>query len=527
MQQKPFAVQGGDTSRRSRRDGLAVVGVLHVAGGEDAFDRGLRRSRLDLDVAFGVERQLFGEKFRVGVMADRQEESRDVDLPLRAVVPAQQRARYARVVAQHLGGVVLEQHFDVRRVEHPLLHRLRGAQVGFAHDQVDLAAERCEVGGLLAGRVAAAHHGHVLFAVEKSVARGAGADALPAEFGLGRETEVFGRGSRGDDQRFGLDLLLAVDHDVERTRREVGARDVARADVGAEPLGLPAHQPHQVGTAHAVGMSREILDVGGRRQLSARFDAFVKHRLEVGARGVDGGGGPCGAAADDQDSYLFFHGIGCCLHVSIIIRSKFRQASSQVVEFRPAAVFPHPDDAFGRRVVDDLVFGRDDVASLAVDQPHPRWGLDLGASFAEIPGPGVLRPDYGVVLSVHEPESLVVLDADQPFEDVARPAVARQAAVRGVDGLRVADAHRVGRPADLFAQAFEGRAVSRRAEMRVVVAQRHEPPARPAQVSGPEVVVREVQLPQGRFEGVERREQPLRGFRVECFGERFARGKVL
>ena len=101
---------------RSRRDGLAVVGVLHVAGGEDAFDRGLRRSRLDLDVAFGVERQLFGEKFRVGVMADRQEESRDVDLPLRAVVPAQQRARYARVVAQHLGGVVLEQHFDVRRV---------------------------------------------------------------------------------------------------------------------------------------------------------------------------------------------------------------------------------------------------------------------------------------------------------------------------------------------------------------------------------------------------------------------------
>ena len=63
--------------------------------------------------------------------------------------------------------------------------------------------------------------------------------------------------------------------------------------------------------------------------------------------------------------------------------------------------------------------------------------------------------------------------------------------------------------------------------MRVVVAQRHEPPARPAQVPGPEVVVREVQLPQGRFEGVERREQPLRGFRVERFGERFARGKVL
>ena len=38
-------------------------------------------------------------------------------------------------------------------------------------------------------------------------------------------------------------------------------------------------------------MPREILDIGRRRELPARLDAFVKHRSEVGARGIDGGGG--------------------------------------------------------------------------------------------------------------------------------------------------------------------------------------------------------------------------------------------
>ena len=142
------------------------MGVLDVAGGEDPFDVGLRRTRLDLDVPLGVEFQLVAEKFRVGVVADGQKESRDVDRHLRAVVLTQQGSRDARFVAQHLGGVVLEQHLDVGGVEHPLLHRLRSAQVGLADDHVDLPAERRQVGCLLAGRVAAADHRHVLLAVE-------------------------------------------------------------------------------------------------------------------------------------------------------------------------------------------------------------------------------------------------------------------------------------------------------------------------------------------------------------------------
>ena len=88
--------------------GLRVVRVADVARGEDAFDVGYRRARFDLDVAFGVELQLVAEQLRVGMVPDGQEEARDVDLHLLAVVAAKQCARHARLVAQYLGGVVVE-----------------------------------------------------------------------------------------------------------------------------------------------------------------------------------------------------------------------------------------------------------------------------------------------------------------------------------------------------------------------------------------------------------------------------------
>ena len=119
------------------------------------------------------------------MVADGHEESRNGERPFLAVVVADRDARDARVVAQHFGGVVFEEHFDVGGVHHAVLHRLRGAQVGFAYDHVDLPADRSQIGGLLAGSVAAAHDRHVLLAVEEAVAGGAGAHALSPVFRLG------------------------------------------------------------------------------------------------------------------------------------------------------------------------------------------------------------------------------------------------------------------------------------------------------------------------------------------------------
>ena len=190
-------------------------------------------------------------------------------------------------------------------MEDALLHRLRGAQIGLAHNHVDLAAERGEVGGLLAGRVAAADHRHILLAVEEAVARGAGAHAHPPEARLRRKAQVLGRGARRDNQRLGPELLLSVDLDAEGALREVDARYDARAYVGAEALGLTPQVGHHLVAVHPLGIAREVFDFGGGGELSAGLDALVEYGRQVGARGVDARGVSRRAAAYNQDFDLF------------------------------------------------------------------------------------------------------------------------------------------------------------------------------------------------------------------------------
>ena len=69
---------------------------------------------------------------------------------------------------------------------------------------------------------------------------------------------------------------------------------------GAEMLRLLLHVLHQVGAVDALRESREILHQGGERELSAGFVAADDQRLQIGARGVDGGR-IAGAAGTDND----------------------------------------------------------------------------------------------------------------------------------------------------------------------------------------------------------------------------------
>ena len=309
-QQETFAVEGGDAARACGRDGLTVVGILDVTRGEDSFECRLRCSRLGYDVAFGVESELAGEDLGVGVVAYGEEESRDVDYGLLTRGVAQTRTRHALLVAKHLDGVVLEHHLDVGRLEYTLLHGLRCAQEGFAHDHVDLTAERCQICGLLARRVAAAHDGYILLAVEESVACGAGADAAAAVARLRLQPEITCRGSRGDDDAFGLDLLLAVDGGRIGALVKVYGRDDTRTHVGAETLCLKFHLVHQVGTRYSLGEAREVLDLGCGCELAARLDTLIKYGADICACGIYCGRISCGAAAYDKTFYVFgFHGI--------------------------------------------------------------------------------------------------------------------------------------------------------------------------------------------------------------------------
>ena len=291
-------------------------------------------------------------------MADGQKESADIDRELLARRVAQSRARHAVGIAQHLDGVVFEQHFDVGGVHDSLLHRLGGAQERFAHDHVDLAADRCQIRSLLASRVAAAHHGHVLLAVEEAVARGAGAHAHAAQAGFRLQSEIFGRGSRGDYHALGLDAMLAVHRDAERTVGEVDVGHHAEAHVGSEALRLTFQVVHHRGARYALGVTREILDFGGGRKLPARLYSLVNDGVEVGARSVYGRGVARGAASYYKalglfhECYVFY--IRCEIKLQdmnflqktqIICLKRSRRGVGARCAFLPVARHPKPPKA--------------------------------------------------------------------------------------------------------------------------------------------------------------------------------------
>ena len=182
---------------------------------------------------------------------------------LHTVVAAQQGSGHAHLVAQDLLGLMLPEHLDVGGVEDSLLHGLGGTEDVAAHDHVDLAAERGQVGGLLAGSVASSDYRHILAAVEEAVAGGAGRNALALEFLLRFQTEIAGCCSCGYDDCIGLYPFLIVDLKPEGPLGEVGLGHDAETDVGSEPLGLGAEVVHHLLALDSLGIAGEILHRAG------------------------------------------------------------------------------------------------------------------------------------------------------------------------------------------------------------------------------------------------------------------------
>jgi CRP/FNR family cyclic AMP-dependent transcriptional regulator len=75
---------------------------------------------------------------------------------------------------------------------------------------------------------------------------------------------------------------------------------VVEHDLRVEALGMLQEALHQVGALHAHHVGGPVVDLGGRHQLAALGHAGDQQRLQVGARGVDGGGVAGRAGAEDQ-----------------------------------------------------------------------------------------------------------------------------------------------------------------------------------------------------------------------------------
>src|SRR5690625_2823228 len=176
--QPVFRVKGGHAAKARRGDRLAVNMVGHIAGGKHAGNAGggchavLAAAQANVTV---LHVELAGKYFGVGVVAYGDEHAVHVELGQGVVVNIPDaHAGYAIVVAQHFIKNVVPANFHLAFglfFKQPILQNLFGAQLVATMDQGDLAGNIGQIQRFFHRRVAAAHHGHRLVAVEKAVAR--------------------------------------------------------------------------------------------------------------------------------------------------------------------------------------------------------------------------------------------------------------------------------------------------------------------------------------------------------------------
>ena len=216
------------------------------------------------------------------------------------------------VVAQYFLQHVVPDDLDLAfllTLEQLVLQDLLRAQRVAAVHQRDLAADVAEVQRFLDGRVAAADHRHVLLAVEEAVAGGTGGNTLALEGLFGWQAEVLGRGAGGDDQAVsGVAAVVALE--LERTLRQVDLIDVVEHDLGIETLGVRLHALHQRRALQPFHVAWPVVDLGGGHQLATLLKPGDQHRLQVGARRVDGSGVAGGAGTENKQMTMAGRGTG-------------------------------------------------------------------------------------------------------------------------------------------------------------------------------------------------------------------------
>src|SRR5262249_19734375 len=116
---------------------------------------------------------------------------------------------------------------------------------------------------------------------------------------LARLSEELRARPGSDDERL-RPVLVGAYHHLEGAARQIDRGHVAVDVAGAEARRLLLEDLHELGAEYAVGEAGIVLDVGGDGELPARLGALDHGGLEVGARGIDRGGEPRRAGAEDE-----------------------------------------------------------------------------------------------------------------------------------------------------------------------------------------------------------------------------------
>jgi hypothetical protein len=143
--------------------------------------------------------------------------------------------------------------------------------------------------------------------IGSTVAHRARGHALLPQLVVARARDVVAlRGRAGGDDQGPRVAFLLVGAEPERPARQVDLRDRLGEDAGAKARRLRPQALAQLGPLDPFREAREVLDVGGGRQLAAGGDpsgeeALEEDRGQVGAGRVDRGGVRRGSGPDDDD----------------------------------------------------------------------------------------------------------------------------------------------------------------------------------------------------------------------------------
>ena len=184
---------------------------------------------------------------------------------------------------------------------------LRGPQGVPPVDQDHLPGDAAEQSGVLGGGVAAPHHHDGFPLVEHPVAVGAVVHPPAGELPLPGHPQLPGAGPGGDHHGAGQ-IGAAVRLHRLGICDQVHPRHLGEDGAGAEPLGLLPHLVGQSVPGDPLLKAWIIVDLMGLGHLAAGDQGLQYHAVQTGPGGVQGGGVPTGAAADDDHVVDMLHG---------------------------------------------------------------------------------------------------------------------------------------------------------------------------------------------------------------------------
>lgn len=164
---------GIDRSRATRAgssDCLPIPVVDQITGGEGTLDAGGGRMRSSDHIPAVVDFDLFRRQFRPGIMPDRHEQAGGVEhtrLPCACVLDRQRRHPVVAVNCRDRGVRV---NLQLRVLECPLLHHLRGPKSVTSNQLRDSRSKAGQESRLLDRRVSTPYDGYVLISEEEAVA---------------------------------------------------------------------------------------------------------------------------------------------------------------------------------------------------------------------------------------------------------------------------------------------------------------------------------------------------------------------